>query len=316
MSVLYPFVKRHLANFFSSRSDGSPVAPTYFPWDFDGLAYEPFSFYSQGWKINGYRYTYGDEEPKGLIVFHHGLGAGHFSYTALIYDLAKMGYVVYAYDNIGCSLSEGRAVENMALAVLTQKDFYDYLETDPKAKGLKRISVGHSWGGWVALCALAGAYKVDKVISFAGFTSMLNILTSRAPKDAPHGKGVVNDMRHYLKSTYGDIVLFDALEELKTTDKDVLYIQGDKDNMVSFERNGKAIMDVAKENKHVKVMVRKGMDHDPFWTKEGEKYYLTLIKGKNSFTSREREKNVVYDRRLLTENDEEVLKAVNDFLAR
>ena len=86
--------------------------------------------------------------------------------------------------------------------------------------------------------------------------------------------------------------------------------------MVSFERNGKAIMDVAKENKHVKVMVRKGMDHDPFWTKEGEKYYLTLIKGKNSFTSREREKNVVYDRRLLTENDEEVLKAVNDFLAR
>ena len=80
--------------------------------------------------------------------------------------------------------------------------------------------------------------------------------------------------------------------------------------------NGKAIMDVAKENKHVKVMVRKGMDHDPFWTREGEKYYLTLIKGKNSFTSREREKNVVYDRRLLTENDEEVLKAVNDFLAR
>lgn len=315
MSVLYPFVKRHLANFFSSRSDGAPTAPTYFPWDFKGLSYEPFSFYSRGWKINGYRYSYGNEKPKGLIVFHHGLGAGHFSYTALIYDLAKMGYVVYSYDNIGCCLSEGEYVENMAVAALTQKDFYAYLETDPKADGLKRVSVGHSWGGWVALCALAGAYKVDKVISFAGFTSMLNILTSRAPKDAPHGKGIVGDMRHYLKSTYGDLALFDALEELKTTNKDVLYIQGDKDEMVSFERNGKAIKESCKDNKHVRVMVRKGMNHDPFWTMEGEKYYLSIVKGKNGFTSRERNKNVEYDRRLLTENDEVVLKAINDFLA-
>lgn len=315
MSLLYPFVKHHLSTYFSFRSDGSPVAPTYFPWEFKDLHYEPFSFYSKGWKINGYSYTYGEKKPKGLIVFHHGLGAGHFSYTALIYDLAKMGYLVYAYDNIGCALSEGERVENMALAAITQKDFYAYLEGDPKAKGLRRYAVGHSWGGFIALCSLGGDYKIEKVISFAGFTSMINILTSRAPKGSLIGSGVVGDMRRYLKSAYGDIALFDALEELKTTDKKVLYIQGDKDEMVSFERNGKAIMDVAKGNKNVSLMVRKGMNHDPFWTKEGERYYLSLVKEKKAFISREREKNVTYDRRLLTENDPEVLKAINDFLS-
>ena len=61
------------------RYDGAPNLDYSFPKDF-GMESEPFSFRSGKWLLRGER-VLPKGEPKALVVFFHGLGAGHTAYT-------------------------------------------------------------------------------------------------------------------------------------------------------------------------------------------------------------------------------------------
>ena len=68
--------------------------------DFEDLENKEIEFKSnKGQTLKGYIYTNKNvNEYKGLIVFVHGMGAGHLSYTTEINTLAKAGFKVLAYD--------------------------------------------------------------------------------------------------------------------------------------------------------------------------------------------------------------------------
>jgi pimeloyl-ACP methyl ester carboxylesterase len=66
-----------------------------------------FSFVSGRWMLSGSRYFVGNWPYKALVVFYHGIGAGRNAYVQPICDLAKQGYLVYAFDNTGSMQSEG-----------------------------------------------------------------------------------------------------------------------------------------------------------------------------------------------------------------
>ena len=57
-------------------------------------------------------------EYEGVIVFVHGMGAGHLSYTTEINTIAKSGYKVLSYDNTGCCASDGKSMNGFYQAVL------------------------------------------------------------------------------------------------------------------------------------------------------------------------------------------------------
>lgn len=54
-------------------------------------------------------YTLQPEETcKKVVLFCHGIGAGHAPYMTEIAKLASFGYAVVAYDSIGCGMSQGK----------------------------------------------------------------------------------------------------------------------------------------------------------------------------------------------------------------
>jgi hypothetical protein len=62
------------------------------PSDFDGLVCEPFPFKSfAGVNLSGYVYYYGEQSKTRLLVFDHGMGAGHRAYMKEIELLARNG---------------------------------------------------------------------------------------------------------------------------------------------------------------------------------------------------------------------------------
>ena len=105
------FSKMILNSVFGKRCEGNPNLKYFTADDFEDLDYEKIEFKSnKGQILRGNIYTnkkVKEKDIKGLLVFVHGMGAGHLSYTTEINTLAKNGYKVLAYDNTGTCASEG-----------------------------------------------------------------------------------------------------------------------------------------------------------------------------------------------------------------
>ena len=95
--------------YFRRRYDGNPNLKYFTADDFQHLEAEPISFPSDKRQIlRGYIYRSNQIRAEGLIIFSHGYGAGHLSYTTEINTLAQAGFVVLAYDATGCVGSDGK----------------------------------------------------------------------------------------------------------------------------------------------------------------------------------------------------------------
>ena len=83
-----------------------------------------------------------EKDVKGLLVFAHGMGAGHLSYTTEINTLAKNGYKVLAYDNTGTCMSEGKNLNGFYQAVLDLKSCLEFIKTNNELNKLDKDIVG------------------------------------------------------------------------------------------------------------------------------------------------------------------------------
>ena len=308
--ILNPIFRSIIKKSLHFRGDGWPSAPYYFPWTWENLECEPFSFFSGKWRINGLRYwKKGNSKPKATVAFYHGIGAGHYAYVNLINLLAQAGYLVYAYDNQGSGFSEGTAIDSLSVSVVNQKDFYAFLDQDPKARGLPRYACGHSWGGFTALCALQSEYGVSKVCSISGFDSVANILCDLNKSAAKFKKTLLSVQKH----DFGELGLLSGLELMKKTDAKVLYIQGDKDTLVPYQTNGKVFQKELKDKPNIRFLIRKGWGHNPYWDRKTEEYEIKLNDPKEGMGSFNRSPNLRFRDELLRSVDPLVAKAIVDF---
>ncbi len=292
------------------RGDDLPTAPYYYPWTWENLEYEPFSFVSGKWKLRGFRYwKKGIGQPKAQVTFFHGVGSGQYAYTSLINMVAQAGYLVYAYDNVGSGISEGTAIDSLSYAAINQRDFYRFLDEDPKAQGLKRYSIGHSWGGFAALVSLLPEYRVEKVVSIAGFDSVAGIYADTVPAL----KKLQGPLKRAQRLSFGDLGLVSGLELMKQTSAKVLYIQGDKDVAVPYKSNGKVFQEALKDKPNISFIIRPGMQHNPYWTKQVEDYTKTLFNPKNGMGTTNWDPDTKVDHAALRSLDPEIEKAIIDF---
>ncbi len=306
MGIVYRYLDKVMERTFG-RIDGAPAFRYARISDY-GVHTEPFSFYSGKWKLVGDK-AFPKEKPyKGLIVFFHGFGAGREAYSSLIADLTKGGYLVYSYDVTGCMQSEGDAMRGFPQGLVDQKNFFAWLEKDEDAKGLTRYAVGHSFGGFVCFGALQEEYDVKSLVVMAGFPSAYKMMLEVSPEAKKQAKII----KGYLKSRYGKLGLFDAVPLLKTTDKNVLYIQGEFDKTVDKQ----STFDVLKkeiQNPHVSFFEAKGKAHQPYWTKKAQDYFLNLTV-KHKYATPESTWIGEVDYGLLSQDDPEVMKRIFDFL--
>ena len=82
---------------FGSRVEKRPGLKYYDVNEFPGVNKSPYSFVSEGNKINGFIYELENNEPEGIVVVVHGAGGGHDSYMHEIVYFAKLGYKVISH---------------------------------------------------------------------------------------------------------------------------------------------------------------------------------------------------------------------------
>lgn len=295
---------------FNRRYDSSALLPY---WDASSFGVEEERFYfptANGWFLSGSRYFLKGKKPKGLIVFFHGIGDGRLSYIKEICQLAKEGYIVYAYDNTGCQESQGNRIYSLDRTIVDQKYFFAWLDEDLKAQGLRRYAVGHSWGGYGAIASCQDAYKIEKAVSFAGYMLFADEFIGLSKGKLAIFKPLIKLIQ---RTFVGKNANLNAMDIFEKSHAKLLYFQGDKDSMVDPKRGYYALKKRFGDDKRVELHLLEGSMHSPFRSHAAEKYVTDLIeKGITSLHSKD---NLEMDLNKATEENEEVWERVFSFLS-
>lgn len=291
------------------RYDGNPRLGYWYPEDL-GIEHEDFSFYSGRTHLRGSRYFVKGKKPEALVVFFHGIGAGRNAYMMEIAELAKQGYLVYAYDNTGCMNSGGTSIKGLGQTAKDMKAFYAWLENDEKAKGLRRYSVGHSWGGYSALLSANPDYRVEKIVSYSGFTQVSRQYSTYLK--AAWMRKLRPLISLYLRmelGKYGDI---DAVKYLKKSNAKLLYFQGSEDKMVPLDAGINDLRKRLKDRPDTEFVMVLNQKHNPYCSQRAEAVLEDL--NRKRAHSLDGVPNVEFNLKRATEENPEVMKKTFDFL--
>lgn len=293
------------------RWDASPSLPMLSAFDFN-LEESPFSFFSGKWELYGSRYWVKGTKFKGLMVFFHGIGGGRTSYMRQIASCAQNGYLVYAYDNTGSMQSQGPGIYGLGQAVKDMRAFYSFLDQEEEAKGLKRYSMGHSWGGYVSMMSLESGHKVEKAVSFAGFVQPSLEYGFLAP--ILKNPFFMIYLKIFLRKSLGNDGDLSVIPVIKATSGSLFYIQGDKDTLVGYKEAYKELEKAFKNDPKVTLLSRPGVGHGCFSSKDAEEYREKVTNdGISSLTG---PIGLHMDPIKATIEDPEIKKAVFDFFAK
>mgnify|MGYP002623764248 CR=1 FL=1 len=299
-------IKKIFQKIMPSRQDGGPVLKLFTLEDYPDMNGDRFSFYSGDNLLQGYKYF--DKPPyKGIIVFFHGMGAGHNAYETLIHYFVKHGYIVYAYDNACCGDSQGEGWWNMASCLQDQECFFKYFSSLEEIKGYKVIAMGHSWGGFAAMNAVD--YQVDKIVEMSGFTSVINLITSKVPLLKIFKPLLLTAQKHY----YGENGLVDTADILNNSDIPTLFIQGEKDDVVPFKQSFLYLKEKLKDKNNCTFISYSDKYHQPYMSVAAQMYYRYLNESGIALGKIKNIPEIDYDK--LLELDEDVLKTILDFIA-
>ncbi len=307
--MLFLLCLHWLRKLWDHRWDGSPSLPYYTAEELN-LKEERFYFMDGKYRIDGSRYFKKDGPFKALVCVFHGIGAGRNSYMKEISRLCEEGYLVYAYDNLGCMRSEGKEIKSLGRVYDTQKKFFSWLEKDERAKGLNRYAFGHSWGGYQAMLSLQNEYRIEKCVSLAGIISPSQAVLARS-------KGLLKKIgKPAIKLT--NLVLggmnsnIDVRPIIKKSQGKLLYIVGDIDPLVPPVYHGDILNRELNHDKFVYKII-KGSKHSVMYTHESEAYLGGLLK--KGITEINCPPEIKMDISKATESNEEVMQAIFDFFS-
>lgn len=246
------------------------------------------------------------------VVFVHGMGPGHAAYMTEIAYFCNLGYRVIAVDSRGCALSAGKNIGGMYEGVKTAVAAIDYARKNFDGE---LYLVGHSWGGYSALCASAKR-KVEKVVAISAPTSPARTLYEGAARiiSKPVAAilypfwAVINFLKFGLNGN------LNAAKCALKNNTPTLLVQGDRDEIVTPK---KAVFNRKTGANCVKYLA-KGKGHNPYNTVAAEKKLKELQSGLSrarKMTESERASFFEnFDYAAATEEDAEVMQEINLFL--
>ncbi len=177
--------------------------------------------------------------PKGLIIWVHGMGVSHENYLAEIEWFTKEDYLVFSYDNTGVENSEGKSLKGLTQAPIDLQHALKYVAT-LELDNLPIILVGHSWGGFsvATVSELDIPIEVDGIVTLAGFWRNINVITDIAKI---YVGDVVDLLKPYL--IFWEQLIFkensniNGINGLHSTDAQVLIIHSTDDPIVRHSTN-------------------------------------------------------------------------------
>ena len=214
--------------------------------------------------LKGYFYYYDEFKAENLIVFDHGIGAGHEAYLNEINYLAKNGFTVYAYDHTGCAKTKGQGILGFAQGINDLDHVLTALNNDERFKAVPRKIIGHSWGAYSCMNVCALHAEVSHVVSLAGFLSAKSLSEQYIPKPFLKYSVEVMDRERQHNPKYADMNAIDSL--LKSKAK-LLHLQSKDDIKVKFDLASEIMMDKLKDRPNTEFIILDGHNHDPQRTK-------------------------------------------------
>ena len=310
---------------FGKRCEGNSNLKYFTADDFQELEGMPIEFKSNKKQtLRGYIYTNKNiKKCKGLVVFVHGMGAGHLSYTTEINTLAKAGFKVISYDNTGTCMSDGKSLKGFFQSVIDLKYALDFIKKDEDLNKYEISLIGHSWGAYTVCQILQFESNIKSVVSLSGPNNSSNLICDLM------GGGKINfrflkpflDIINIL--TFGTKSIKNTIDILKATEVPVLLIHGNLDNTCSVKNSLLANENNFSGKKNIKTILCENKYHNVYQTRESEKYlnetFGEINELNKKYKGKELEEKIgpVYkniDYKKITEEDEEIMDIIIDFI--
>ena len=286
--------------------------------DFPNLKAEPYSFTTEkGDVLKGNFYYYGEPIKGRLIVFDHGMGAGHTAYFREIEKLASKGYTVFSYDHTGCMESGGEHSNGFLTSLadldscLTaiKRDFPDY----------KISVVGHSWGGFSTSNIAKYHPDVAHVISLAPFMSLKAIVGQTFSGLLSFMRKPVMELEASCNPKY---VNANTIDSLSNYEGNALIIHSKDDNILNVKLHFNRIQKGLHLKENIKFVLVDKKLHNPNYTVEAVKALTSFLKEKSKLVkkgllnTKEQQESFInkFDWYQITEQDETIWNMIFETL--
>ena len=312
---------------FNKRYDDNNTLKYFYAEDFENLKTEPIQFISKGNKINGYVYKDTNlNEYKGVIVFSHGLGVGHNQYTTEIDHLAKLGYLVVAYDVSGTAKSEGKTIKGITTALFNLDDCLTFVENHEELSKYKKMVFGHSMGAYAVNNVTRYNHELVGVVSISGFDTTYGLLSDEiALINGTEIKALTHAFKFLERVNFGKEGMYKSLDAFKNTNVKHLLIAGDKDNIVDTSKNFEMFKEELQEKDNFEFILVEDRFHRPIITKEAASYdqetNIQLSELKKEYKNKipeevNREYYDSLDYKLLVQLDNEIMCQIDRFIEK
>lgn len=239
----------------------------------------PVEFQLNGQTLRGY--VYGADDPDAFIVFRHGIFSQHCDYLALVSAMVDRGYTVFAYDALGCGISDGSSTIGMAQSALDVAAAVQYVREQGLSGDLPLVLWGHSWGGYGVAAAMDIVPDVDACITMSGFNAPVEVLADTAiARMGPIAATQRPTLWLANKLTFGNDSDRTALDGINKTSAPVLVVHGTDDTVVRYDTSA-----IIAERDHITnpgveylVFDEEGRNgHNTYFYSEAANRYLDMV---------------------------------------
>ncbi len=289
--------------------------------NFDNLNARPISFKSdKGQTLNGFIYSGAKvKKYKAVIVFSHGMGAGHLAYTTEINYFAQKGYLVLAYDNTGTCTSEGKKLYGFAQGIIDLKHALNFVQSRDDLKEFPILLLGHSWGAY-SVCNVSSIVPNDDIkgiVAFSPFNSMNKLIRDIAKTKTKLNLSILSpffDLINLIR--FGKIGILRSCHSIDSNTIPTLVMHGGNDMQVTIKNSPVGKKNKIKNNPNARTVLYETKYHNVYLAREAEQYLNdTFAKietlGDNSPEAYEIYQNIDYT--LITKEDLTVMDTANTF---
>jgi pimeloyl-ACP methyl ester carboxylesterase len=255
-------------------------------------------------------YLYGKENRKGLIIISPGhRDASDIKLPEITYFVDK-GWMVLGYDYTGCYASEGSSMIGYVQAPADLDAVLEYVEKDHRFDKLPVMLFGHSLGAYASAAVLQYKHNITSVVAASGFddpTEQWEYSVKRFTN--VFGKLLSPYSRMLMKTKFGDMAHFSAIDGINSTEIPLLIMQGTTDEFYGkvssiYEHRDKI------SNKNCSLRLMNSENHHGHYD-----YFLSdkAVDYRNKIKNNETDKKEAIDKFLYIEHDDEIMNFINEF---
>ncbi|MCR4587151.1 MAG: lysophospholipase [Lachnospiraceae bacterium] len=254
-------------------------------------------------KYNLQGYIYGAGNTRGLVVFTHGIFSFHEEYLSIMLHMVDEGFQVFAFDIKGCGRSEGKNCRSMTQSVMDLHAALTFIESQERFRGLKVITMGHSWGGFASAAVLNFSHKIAATVALSGYNESYNVMKETMLR-MNKAVGILLPVAKYeLELRYGrkqaHLTAVNGINKAAEQGTAVLITHGDHDEMIAYD--GASIISHKNEITNPKVtyytFTKQGLNmHNSFFnTARAQNYYVQTFREFQEIEKKYKRKRVPED---------------------